>query len=102
MKNKGKAYDLTLSSSQKARQKKRRRLIWTNVISSFVLVVSLLALAGMSALNMRLFVDVNLGDGDGESTPSGPVESVRSSCFRYWEIWWWTRQSPLKSVRMKW
>ncbi len=78
MKNKGKAYDLTMSSSQKARQKKRRRLIWTNIISSFVLVVSLLALAGMSALNMRLFVDVNLGDGDGESTPSGPVESVES------------------------
>ena len=54
-------YDLTMSSAKKRRKKQKLRLIWTNIIASLVLVVSIVALAGMSALNMRLLTDSQTG-----------------------------------------
>lgn len=69
--SKPKGYDLTTSSAQKRRKKQKIRLIWTNIIASFVLVVSVLAILGMSALNMRLLADSNTGDEPVDSEITG-------------------------------
>lgn len=70
---KPRGYDLSMSSSKRRRKKQKTRLIWTNVIASIVLVISILSLVGMSSLNAQLWIDHNTGDdpvASGE-TPTG-------------------------------
>ena len=69
------------SQKSKLKRKKNKKLIFINVIASFVLLLSCLALTGMVALNLNLFVDSAKGtqEEEGHTTASQDMQSVQKS-----------------------